>query len=89
MSCNTWGSSIGGALTAIGAQVLDVCLAILEVLHAELGEKYNSCPLLRKMVAGGKVGRKSGECFFEYRKWTYKDREEKRKPNQSLKVLES
>jgi 3-hydroxybutyryl-CoA dehydrogenase len=47
---------------------LDICLAILEVLHAELGEKYKPCPLLRKMVAGGKIGRKSGEGFFEYRK---------------------
>ena len=46
---------------------LDVCLAILEVLHTGLGDdKYRPCPLLRKMVAAGELGRKSGRGFFDY-----------------------
>ena len=46
---------------------LDVCLAILEVLHGGLGDdKYRPCPLLRKMVAAGHLGRKSGRGFYEY-----------------------
>jgi 3-hydroxybutyryl-CoA dehydrogenase len=48
---------------------LDVCLAILEVLHRGLGDdKYRACPLLRKMVAAGHLGRKSGRGFYEYEK---------------------
>jgi 3-hydroxybutyryl-CoA dehydrogenase len=46
---------------------LDVCLAILEVLHHGLGDdKYRPCPLLRKMVVAGRLGRKSGRGFYEY-----------------------
>lgn len=46
---------------------LDVCLAILEVLHKGLGDdKYRPAPLLRRMVAAGYLGRKSGRGFYEY-----------------------
>ncbi len=47
---------------------LDTCLAILEVLHDGLGDpKYRACPLLRKYVAAGWLGRKSGRGFHDYR----------------------
>ncbi len=47
---------------------LDTCLAIMEVLHDELGDpKYRPCPLLRKYVAAGRLGRKSGRGFYEHR----------------------
>jgi 3-hydroxybutyryl-CoA dehydrogenase len=46
---------------------LDTCLSIMEVLHRGLGDdKYRSCPLLRKMVRAGYLGRKSGRGFYEY-----------------------
>ncbi len=46
---------------------LDVCLAILEVLHRGIGDdKYRACPLLRRMVAAGHLGRKSGRGFYSY-----------------------
>jgi 3-hydroxybutyryl-CoA dehydrogenase len=46
---------------------LDVCLAILDVLHEGLGDsKYRACPLLRRMVAAGQLGRKSGQGFYSY-----------------------
>ena len=48
---------------------LDVCLAILDVLHQGLGDdKYRACPLLKKMVAAGDLGRKSGRGFYNYGK---------------------
>ena len=47
---------------------LDVCLAILNVLYEGFGNpKYAPCPLLVNMVTAGKLGRKSGEGFYDYR----------------------
>lgn len=56
-----------GPLTLADFIGLDVCLAILQVLHAGLGDdKYRPCPLLKRMVAAGHLGRKSGKGFYEY-----------------------
>jgi 3-hydroxybutyryl-CoA dehydrogenase len=56
-----------GPLTLADFIGLDVCLAILEVLHEGLGDpKYRPCPLLRRMVAAGHLGRKSGQGFYRY-----------------------
>jgi 3-hydroxybutyryl-CoA dehydrogenase len=56
-----------GPLTLADFIGLDVCLAILNVLHGELGDpKYRPCPLLRKYVDAGWLGRKSGRGFYEY-----------------------
>jgi len=56
-----------GPLTLADFIGLDVVLSILEVLYEGFGDpKYRPCPLLRKMVAAGHLGRKSGRGFYEY-----------------------
>jgi len=56
-----------GPLTLADFIGLDVCLAILEVLHDGLGDpKYRPCPLLRRMVAAGQLGRKTKKGFYTY-----------------------
>jgi 3-hydroxybutyryl-CoA dehydrogenase len=56
-----------GPLTLADFIGLDVCLHIMEVLHAGLGDdKYRPCPLLRRMVQAGHLGRKTGRGFYAY-----------------------
>ena len=56
-----------GPLTLADFIGLDTCVAILEVMHKGLGDpKYRPCPLLRKYVAAGWLGRKSGRGFYSY-----------------------
>ena len=56
-----------GPLTLADFIGLDVCLAIMEVLYNGFNDsKYRPCPLLKKMVAANKLGRKTGEGFYKY-----------------------
>lgn len=56
-----------GPLTLADFIGLDVCLAIMDVLYSGFNDpKYRPCPLLKKMVAANKLGRKSGEGFYKY-----------------------
>ncbi|MCU0424358.1 MAG: 3-hydroxybutyryl-CoA dehydrogenase [Candidatus Kapabacteria bacterium] len=56
-----------GPLTLADFIGLDTCLAIMNVLHEGLGDtKYRPCPLLKKMVAAGYLGKKSGRGFYTY-----------------------
>lgn len=56
-----------GPLTLADFIGLDTCLAIMEVLHTELGDtKYRPCPLLRKYVEAGWLGKKTGRGFYNY-----------------------
>ena len=56
-----------GPLTLADLIGLDICLAIMEVLHRDMGDnKYRPCPLLEEMVSAGNLGRKTGRGFYSY-----------------------
>ena len=56
-----------GPLTLADFIGIDICVAILDVLHQGFGDpKYRACPLLRQMAAAGRLGRKSGRGFYDY-----------------------
>ena len=56
-----------GPLTLADLIGLDICLAIMEVLHRDMGDdKYRPCSLLEEMVSAGNLGRKTGQGFYSY-----------------------
>jgi 3-hydroxybutyryl-CoA dehydrogenase len=55
-----------GPLEMADTMGLDEVLTWMETLYRELGEKYRPCPILRKLVREGKLGKKTGEGFFKY-----------------------
>ena len=64
-----WGDSVDIAVDLALADLngLDTVVSILEVMVAETGDpKYRPCPLLRRMVAAGRLGRKVGQGFYKY-----------------------